>query len=580
MKLIVESGKRILAAFDLIEGAEVTLGASRRVECTVSGEPYLSRRHARLRPGASQLEVEQLPDAKNPIFFNGSAHDRFRMKPNEYFVIGATSFHFRAELAATINQQSESAPIRQFTLGSDELRARGGREDRMRLLDLMELPEVLRTKTRAEFYVYACGLLRLATGAQWVQVLTSSDGQHTILAEDATIDRATPKSISKALLDAAVSAAPRPVTYCWTHPVETNVQATAYEGVDWAISCAMPVPGELPVLLYLAGSADVPGGYTTLDTQSGARTFLRDTARLVGLVADMIGRAMALQKVEAWQTRMSRFFSKRLVSRILEADASETLSPKIAEASVMFFDIRGFSLMTEGKLERILEHEGALRKTLTAVTQCVYDHEGVVIRYMGDGMLACWNVPYPSANHVESACLAALEIVDRMAEVTDGWACGIGLGVGDVVAGSLGSDQVYAYDILGDVANKTARVEGITKIVGVPILATEEAAKRIAGGSFLTRRVARFRPVGMDLPVDLFTIDRRPTEEAEYQELRERLAVHERGLAAFEAGDWETAWKALHDIIQTDPAARFVYKLALQGKPPRDWEGVIELTGK
>jgi hypothetical protein len=158
--------------------------------------------------------------------------------------------------------------------------------------------------------------------------------------------------------------------------------------------------------------------------------------------------------------------------------------------------------------------------------------------------------------------------------------CGIGLGVGSVVAGSLGSAQIYAYDVLGAVANQTARVEGITKMVGVPVLVTADVAKRISGDKILARRVARFRPVGMDVALELYTIEAGPDEPEKRRIVEQRLAVHDQGLLAFEAGDWEQAFNILHPIVQDDAAARFVYKLALQGKPPRDWNGIVELSAK
>lgn len=583
MKLAAKRQGHMLGVFDVSEGRALIVGASASADCRISGEPFLSRMHITLSRHGDRISVEKLPDARNPVVFKGSMCDRFELSPGEFFVIGDTMFQLEAERASSAKSKDiplEAKPDYQLTIPPDELRARGGRQDRMRLLDLMELPEVLRTKTRTEFYIYACGLLRLAAGAQWVRVLTCDGTHHTVLAEDAGIDRATDKPVSQALVDAAVKEAPKPVAYSWKQSVAGDLSATAHEGVDWAVCCAMPVPGEVPVLVYLAGTADDMGAHWGLDTQSGAGNFLRDTARLVGLVADMIGRAMALQKVEQWQTRLGRFFSGKLVSRILEAEGTDELAPKIAEATVMFFDIRGFSKLTENNLERILEYEGDLRRVLTAMTDCVHDHEGVVLRYMGDGMLACWNVPYAAEKHVERACEAAIDMVARMAQVSDNWACGIGLSVGQVVAGSLGSEQIYAYDILGAVANLAARVEGITKSVGVPILVTSEVAERVTGDSLITRRVGRFRPLGMETIVDLFTIDSIPPDAPARNTLTERLAIHARGLESFEKGDWERAFEILHPIVQDDAAARYIYKLALQGKPPRDWQGIVELTAK
>jgi adenylate cyclase len=590
MKLIVKSGGAVIASFTLSAKGEYTLGAAEDCDLPVSGEKYLSRRHATLRLDDDELVVERTATARNPLLFKGQPRDQFRLRVGDFFVIGGSAFHCLeagAELPANLDAPPrEHAPAYQFTLGADELRARGSRDDRLRLLDLMELPEVLRTRSRTEFFVYAAGLLRTAAGAQWARVMEVRGEEHRVLAEDAAFDRTAPKPVSRALLNAAIAEAPRPVTHCWSQGLEQSLEATAYQGVDWAISCAMAIPGEPPVLFYVAGTSQTPGPMMNLDTQSGARLFLRDTARLVGLVADILRRAIALQKVELWQSRLGHFFSAKLAAKILEADATVELAPRIAEATVMFFDIRGFSRLTEGNLQRILDYQGDLRRVLTAMTQCIFDHDGVVLRYMGDGILGCWNVPYAVQDHVARACDAALEMVERMGEVTRGWAasedcpCGIGLGVGEVVAGSLGSEQVYAYDLLGAVANQTARVEGITKVVEVPILVTKEVAARLSAERFLTRRVARFRPVGMEQTLDLFTIERTPADEGQRLAAQERIAAHERGLAAFETGDWKTAYDILHDIAKQDAAARYVHTLASPRKPPRDWDGVVNLTAK
>lgn len=585
MQLIAKSGESIVATYELSDGNEVTLGKATQADCRITGEPYLSRIHVRLLRTGDRLTVERCKAAKNPVLFKGKNADRFQMSPGDFFVIGRTTFHVapapahgdRADPTAT--QWAGAPPDHQFTLGSDELRARTDSGDRLRLLNLMELPEILRTRPRRDFYVYACGLLRMATGAAWVRVLTGESEAQTILAEDAGLDHDAPKPMSRALLGAAIKEAPKPVAYRWSRSFADSLAATAHEGIDWAVCCAMPVPGEAPVLLYLAGTTDTAGTPFELDAGGRPETFLRDTARLVGLVADMIGRAMSLQKVESWQSRLGRFFSAKLVSKILEAEGTDELAPKLIEATVMFFDIRGFSKLTEENRERIPAHVDDLRRVLTAMTQCVYDSEGVVLKYMGDGFLSCWNVPYAADRHVALACRAALAMVEQMKAVAPKWTCGIGVGVGEVVAGSLGSEQIYAYDILGTVVNQTGRVEGITKTVRVPILVTEEVAERIDTTTALTRRVARFRPVGMEQVLNLYTIERIPDDTQQLAALKKRLAIHAEGLEAFEAGEWEKAYDVLHQIDLDDPAAKYVSKLAGRDRP-RNFDGVVELTGK
>ncbi|HOW70809.1 MAG TPA: adenylate/guanylate cyclase domain-containing protein [Phycisphaerae bacterium] len=576
LRLTARVGERVVACFDLAEGGQLILGTSSQADCPCPGEKYLSRRHVVLRPHGGHLQVERLSGSANPVLFKGGQHDRFVMADGDYFVIGTTEFHLDAGgLAdASGDDRAELRPQEQFTLEAQELRLTGDTNDRLRLLDLMTLPEILRTRSRKEFYIYACGALRMATGARWVQVLVVEDHAPRVLCEDAGLDQVAPCVQSRELVKLALAEAPRPVTYRWQQNGHGELAATVCEGIDWAVCCAMPVPGETPVMFYLAGSM------SRAEPGLGSPLGLRDTARLVGLVADAVGRALAMYKLEDWQAKLGHFFSGKLVSKILESEDPRQLAPSIRQATVMFFDIRGFSHIAEGNLARILECQSELKQVMTAMTQCVFDHDGVVIRYMGDGILACWNVPYDLVNHTERASLAAIRMVGLMNEVSPGWGCGIGLGAGDVVAGSLGSAQVYAYDILGPVVNQAARVEGITKEVGVPILVTEEVARTLEPDRVMTRRVARFLPAGVQTEVDLYTIEETPADAAARRAIEERHGVHAEALAAFEQGHWEKAFDLLHPIVKEDVAARYVYTLALQRKPPRDWRGVIEMTHK
>ncbi|MCZ6815481.1 MAG: adenylate/guanylate cyclase domain-containing protein [Planctomycetota bacterium] len=577
LKLLVKQGDRSIAFYDLPADQELIVGASPAVDCPVPGERYLSRRHVVLRAGGADVEVSRVKDARNPVLFKGERNDSFRMRAGDHFVVGSTAFCVVGSAVGRGDRGAEAAPSEQFSIGVEELRAPSDSGSRFLLLDLMELPEILRSQSRQDFFVYACGLLRKTAQAGWAGVITLRDDDPIILAEDASIDRQEERPLSRSLIDEAIGQAPSPLSYSWSRDGGADVKATQQAGIDWTVACAVPVPGEAPVVFYIAGS----------DSRTAERTgrphepmSLRDIAKMIGLVTDMIGRSMSLQKMEEWQSRLGRFFSKQLASKILESDASETLAPKISEATVMFFDIRGFSLRTEGNVNRMLDYQAELKQVMSAVTQSVFDHDGVVLHYLGDGMMACWNVPYPTENHAELAALAALDMVEQIRQVTEDWECGVALGVGDVVCGSLGSEQVYSYSILGPVVNQTSRVEGITKEVGEPVLVTEDVAMRLPAGKLLHRRVAHFLPAGMAMPVNLYSVHSIPEDTAERTKLEERFALHAEALAAFEKGDWEDTERLLHPIVPVDAAAKYVYKLALQGKPPRDWKGVIELLSK
>ncbi len=580
MAIVAKSQDRTVSVFEIAVDSRKVLGRSSTADYRITEEHYMSREHAIIIASADALRVERIESARNPIFYNGEAVDQIDLSPGQFFVIGSTEFHFMATSQKSLKDSAtKGAPADSFHMTKEEVSDRGSAKDRLRLLDLMELPEVLRSKSRMEFYVYACGVLRMAANASWVRVLTISDDGRDLLAEDAELDIEQDRPMSDSLVTAAVEEPLKPIVYSWKQELKPGVEATKHDAIDWAISCAMTVPGEDSVLFYLAGTHD---GSHVQDELSDVKEFLRNTGRLVGLVADSLSRAMSLQKMETWETRLERFFPKKIAEQILGDDAEDALAPKIAEATVMFFDIRGFSRMAEENLNDILKHQGALRRVMTAMTQCVFDEEGVVLRYMGDGILAVWNVPFPLENHVQRACIAALDMTDKIGEVSEGWKCGIGIGVGDVVAGSLGSEQVYAFDIVGAIANQTARVEGTTKMVGVPILVTDEVVKRLSKDSIITRRVARVLPVGMDTEMSVHTIHRVPEDDESRKALEDRLAIHAQGLEAFEKGNWQEAFDVLLPVVQADPASKWVFGLAhvYQGSAPRDWRGVVELSSK
>jgi adenylate cyclase len=585
MKLVAKLNGQTLGEFDLTGKESFLLGRCAEADVCVTDEPCMSRRHAVLRVLEGKVDVEKVESAANPLVYKGVRADRFRMAPGGVFVIGATTFQCVGEPGA--DASDEPAPQFQYTMQVEEMRRHGGAEDRLRLLDLMELPVVLRSHSRPEFFLYACGSMMRATGAAWTQVLTHEKGALKVLAEDAALDRGQDRRVSKRLLDAAIVEAPKPVAYCWSGAAGAvgAMDMTAYEGIDWAVCCAMPVPGEAPILFYVAGSNASP--VAGPETVAACDMTLKNTSRLVGLVADMIGRAMSMDKLETWKYRLGQFFSEKVVEEILESDAPNALEPRITEATVMFFDIRGFSKRTEENfslrdeenLERILNFARDRRVVLNEVSGCVIENNGIIISYAGDGLLACWNVPKPIENHEEKGCLTAIEMIERISMIPGGWRCGIGLASGQLVAGSLGSDQKEQYDILGAVVNQCSRIEGITKVVGVSALVTSAVANGVSSDRVMARRVARFRPAGMEETVDLYTIDRTPEDAGVRSAMEKRFAIHGEGLALFEEGAWDEAFNRLTAIAAEDPAAKYLVSRAVTEKPD-DWDGAIRLTSK
>ena len=357
---------------------------------------------------------------------------------------------------------------------------------------------------------------------------------------------------------------PQPTLYSWTQP--GAVEATAMAGLDWALCAAAKIHGEPAAVFYVAGRQG-----------SGASdaALFNEKARFVGLVADMVGRSVSMDRLQTWEGRLEHFFAGPVVEKILQSSDLKELEPKLAQSTVLFFDIRGFSKRTEQNSREILGYTGELRRAMTAMTNIILEERGVVLQYMGDGILACWNVPFEDSDHVDRACRAALRMADAIGAATGGWTCGIGLHTGEVVAGSIGSDQVFSYGLLGTVVNQASRVEGITKLLQTPILVTREVAGKISPSVAVPVCLGRYRPAGMTVDIDLFELTRPPGDTLRM----ERIA---RGLAAFQKGDWAEAHRKFDELPATDRPASYLRTLTelCQRTPPPHWRGVVELNQK
>jgi adenylate cyclase len=190
---------------------------------------------------------------------------------------------------------------------------------------------------------------------------------------------------------------------------------------------------------------------------------------------------------------LSRFLPRQVVSRIIK-EGDTLLVPVQREVTILFSDIRDFTTLSETLPPQ--EVLALLDDYFGHMTQIVMAHEGMVNKFLGDGMMACWGVPDHAENHAELAMRAALDMRAKLAEL-NAWRqqhgqpllrIGIGLHTGVVAAGMLGGTQQHEYTIIGDPVNVASRVEGLTKAVGVDILVSESTWQR-CGGRFQVERV-------------------------------------------------------------------------------------------
>ncbi|MEW6128359.1 MAG: adenylate/guanylate cyclase domain-containing protein [Acidobacteriota bacterium] len=161
----------------------------------------------------------------------------------------------------------------------------------------------------------------------------------------------------------------------------------------------------------------------------------------------------------------SRFMPEHVVNEILASPDAFSLGGKNQIATILFSDIRGFTTMSENLPPESLIK--MLNQYFSAMTPIVFRHQGLLDKYIGDGIMALFGVPYELENSAISAVQTAIEMQQAMRGLNEEFrqsgfppiAIGIGINTGKVTVGYTGSEQRADYTAIGDAVNLSARLE-------------------------------------------------------------------------------------------------------------------------
>src|SRR5262249_616675 len=159
---------------------------------------------------------------------------------------------------------------------------------------------------------------------------------------------------------------------------------------------------------------------------------------------------------------------------------------RLAEVSVLFADIRGFTTLAENETPQ--ETVSMLNAFFTAMAQVIFRNEGNLDKFIGDCVMAVWGSPSSHPDGPARALRAALEMEaemeglnrDRVGSGRQPIAIGIGVSAGQAVVGYMGSSERHEYTAIGDSVNTAARLCGLAK--GGEVLASEAVIKSAGPG--------------------------------------------------------------------------------------------------
>jgi class 3 adenylate cyclase len=207
---------------------------------------------------------------------------------------------------------------------------------------------------------------------------------------------------------------------------------------------------------------------------------------------------------------LERFLPPTVVERVIVGDHL-SLEGERRTATILFTDLRGSTTLAER-----LSPEAAVATVnayLRAMARAVIDEGGILDKFTGDGIMSIFGAMADPASGAAAAARAALRMradiaainAERTARGEPVIGYGVGINTGDVVLGAVGLPERSDYTAMGDTVNTAARMESLTKELGVDVVVSDSAARYLEDGITL-RPLGDAMVKGKSAPVAVFTI--------------------------------------------------------------------------
>ncbi len=298
------------------------------------------------------------------------------------------------------------------------------------------------------------------------------------------------------------------------------------------------------------------------------------------------------EKIKAMTRVFEKFVPKQFLNRIAK-EGFENIQLGKAESdisTILFSDIRSFTTLSEKMNPQELLN--FLNSYFTEMNKPIHNNNGFIDKFIGDAIMALFDDPQVSNQEdAQSAVQAAIDIHNALEAFNKTQqnrnippvANGIGIHSGQVVIGTVGSEERMDSTVLGDAVNVASRLEGLTKTYSAKIIISGETLKLLGDShEFKVRLLDIVKVKGKTEPTKVYEVF--DCDSPEIQELKSKTAplilegVKQRGLQ-----DWQKALSSFREALASfsgDKATlhHIDYLYFLQENPPAfDWDGVVNL---
>lgn len=280
----------------------------------------------------------------------------------------------------------------------------------------------------------------------------------------------------------------------------------------------------------------------------------------------------------------SKYVSGDLVKEIMDNPKMLKLGGERREITVMFLDIENFTSLSESLPSQ--EVAQLLNTYFDAFANVIKEHSGTVDKFEGDAIMALFGAPVPYAEHATKACLCAIELCAKLAEVNKvtGQTLNIRIGIatGQAIVGNMGSIDRFDYTAIGDIVNTASRLEGGNKFYGSRILVNPKTSES-AQNSICFRRLDKVRLKGKMEAIDVFEIFGKVEDIS--NDMKVLLGEWHQALEYYRNQNWNEVEfrlkKVLESLPEDGPSKTYLQRVAyLRENPVTGFDGTWSFDQK
>lgn len=229
-------------------------------------------------------------------------------------------------------------------------------------------------------------------------------------------------------------------------------------------------------------------GVIVADKEAGSTKIDRRHLITLQRAAQILGLALDKKSKLEQEEQLRRMFQKYVPSRVVDgmpAAEEPKLGGKSKDISCMFIDIRGFTKISQSYPSEVVLD--ILNRFFAMVQKVVIKHNGMIDKFLGDGVLVTWGTTGDIGKHAELAVSASLELLKESELLSKQFTenslpqldIGIGINSGAALVGNVGSEERMEFTAIGPTVNLASRLEGLCKTYKSRIVISDSVLARL-----------------------------------------------------------------------------------------------------